>query len=381
MKFFHLSDLHIGKRLNEFSLLDDQDYILKEILRLADEEKPDGVLIAGDVYDKSLPAAEAVTLLDTFLVALSEKKIPVYLISGNHDSAERLAFMSRVLSQSGIHISPVYSGAVTPITVNDAFGAVNLYLLPFVKPANVRAYAEESERDAIESYTDAIAYAIGQMKLDTKERNILLCHQFVTGAARSDSETVSVGGSDNVAAEVFDDFDYVALGHIHTPQSIGRETLRYSGTPLPYSFSETAEKSVTVVELLEKGNISVSTRALKPRRKTVTLKGKYEELMAVSYYAGTTYREDFVRVILTDEEDVFDAIGKLRTVYQNVMAVEYDNARTRKTATLEALEDTEIPSPFEVFRKLYETQNNAPMTDEQNQYLAAVIEDIFREDV
>ncbi|MBQ7365308.1 MAG: exonuclease SbcCD subunit D [Clostridia bacterium] len=381
MKFFHLSDLHIGKRLNEFSLLEDQTYILNEILSLVDAEQPDGILIAGDVYDKSLPSAEAVTLLDHFLAALNEKGVAVFLISGNHDSPERLAFGSRILSRGGIHVSPLYQGEVAPITLYDGYGAVHLYLLPFLKPATVRAYADDEDRETIDSYTDALAYAIRRMAIDTSERNILLSHQFVTGATRSDSETVSVGGSDNVSEEVYQDFDYVALGHIHAPQAIGRDTLRYSGTPLSYSFSETEEKSVTVVELLEKGNVTLRTLPLIPLRRMVTLRGSYDELMHRDFYRGTTLQEDYVRVILTDEEDVFDAVGKLRQVYHNLMTIEYDNTRTRSGQTVTLTEESESLSPLAIFEKLYELLNNTSLTEDMREHLEKAIEDIWEETV
>ena len=262
MKLLHLSDLHLGKRVNEFSMLEDQAYILTKILNTIDDEKPDAVLIAGDVYDKSVPSAEAVGLFDDFLVKLAKKQVPAFVISGNHDSPERLAFANRLIDASGIHLSPVYSGDVRPVTLTDAFGPVHIYMLPFVKPAHVRRFFPDEE---IISYTDALAAAIRQMDPDLSARNVLLTHQFVTGAERSESEEISVGGTDNVDASVFEGFDYVALGHIHGPQNIGSERIRYCGTPLKYSFSEAShKKSVTVAELGEKGSLTVRTVPLLP---------------------------------------------------------------------------------------------------------------------
>ena len=255
MKLIHLSDLHLGKRVNEFSLLEDQKYILTKILNIIDEEKPDALLIAGDIYDKAIPSAEAVELFDDFLVRLAGKDIKTFIISGNHDSPERLAFANRLIDISGIHLSPVYNGKVEPCTLTDSFGNINIYMLPFVKPIHVRRFYPEEE---ISTYTDAIRVALSQVKFDPKDRNVLITHQFVTGAERSESEEISVGGSDNVDASVFDGWDYVALGHIHRPQNIGEERIRYCGTPLKYSFSEANhQKSVTVVELNEKGNQSI----------------------------------------------------------------------------------------------------------------------------
>ena len=251
MKLMHLSDLHLGKRVNEFSLLEDQQYILNEILQMADRERPDGVIIAGDVYDKAVPPAEAVSLLDRFLVELARRSLQVFVISGNHDSPERMAFGGRLMEGSGLHMAPVYRGQVDPIPLEDAYGPVNLYLLPFVKPAQVRRFFPDRE---IATYTQALEAAISAMDLDPRVRNVLVTHQFVTGAERCDSEELSVGGSDNVDVSVFAPFDYVALGHIHGPQCVGRETVRYCGTPLKYSFSEARHrKSVTLVELAPRG--------------------------------------------------------------------------------------------------------------------------------
>ena len=252
MKFFHLYDLHLGRRIYEFSLIDDQKYILKEILRRTDEKRPDAVVIAGDIYDRAVPSAEAVELFDSFLTELAGRHIPVLAIAGNHDSPERIAFGAGLMAPSGVHLSPVYNGRVEPVTLSDAYGEVRFYLLPFIKTANVRRFYPDA---VIESYTDALRCAVEHMDIDPSARNVLVTHQFVTGGVRSESEDITVGGTDNVDAAVFDGFDYVALGHLHGAQSIGRETLRYSGTPLKYSFSEKdQEKSITVVELGEKSS-------------------------------------------------------------------------------------------------------------------------------
>ena len=312
MKLIHLSDLHLGKRVNEFSMLEDQRYILSEILHLVDQEQPDGVLIAGDVYDKSVPSGEAVTLLDDFLVALSRRNLQVFLISGNHDSPERLAFGGRLMAGSGIHVAPVYQGRVDPIPLEDQYGPVNIYLLPFLKPTQVRRWFPDRE---IATYTDALAAAVEAMGVDTTGRNVLVAHQFVTGATRCDSEDISVGGTDNVDASVFAPFDYVALGHIHGPQRVGRDTVRYCGTPLKYSFSEARQqKSLTLVELGDKGDISIRTLPLTPLHDLVELRGSYEELTLRSFYEHTSYRQDYVHITLTDEEDIPDAVGNWRVI-------------------------------------------------------------------
>lgn len=377
MKLIHLSDLHLGKRVNEFSMLEDQQYILTEILRIMDQEQPDGVLIAGDIYDKSVPSAEAVALLDDFLVRLAKRKLQVFLISGNHDSPERMAFGGRLMEGSGIHLAPVYHGKVAPLTLTDQYGPVNLYLLPFVKPAHVRRWFPERE---IVSYTDALAVAIEAMEVDPGARNVLVTHQFVTGAARCDSEEISVGGTDNVDVSVFAPFDYVALGHIHGPQQVGRETVRYCGTPLKYSFSEAKhQKSVTVVELEEKGVVSVRTVPLTPMRDLVELRGTYEELTFRGFYDGTSYPRDYVHITLTDEEDIPDAVSKLRIIYPNLMKLDYDNKRTRAGIVLEGAEDVQQKSPLELLEEFYEKQNGQTMGEEQRAFARGLMEQIWEE--
>lgn len=376
MKLIHLSDLHLGKRVNEFSMLEDQQYILTEILQIIDREKPDGVMTAGDVYDKSVPSAEAVALLDDFLVRLAKRDLQVFLISGNHDSPERMAFGGRLMAQSGVHLAPVYDGKVSPITLTDNYGPVNLYLLPFLKPAHVRRCFPERE---ILTYTDALAAAIEAMGVDPAQRNVLVTHQFVTGAARCDSEEISVGGTDNVDVSVFEPFDYVALGHIHGPQQVGRETVRYCGTPLKYSFSEAKhQKSVTVVELGEKGAVSVRTVPLTPMRDLAELRGTYEELTFRGFYQGTSYPRDYVHITLTDEEDIPDAVSKLRIIYPNLMKLDYDNKRTRAGIVLERAEDQQR-SPLELLEEFYEKQNGQPMGEEQRAFAKNLMERIWEE--
>ena len=375
MKFLHLADLHLGKRVNGFSMLEDQAHILRQILAILDDEQPDGVLIAGDVYDKSVPSVEAVELLDSFLTELRARGVPVLLISGNHDSPERLAFGGRVMDSCGIHISPVYNGALAPVTLHDEFGPVHVWLLPFVKPTHVRRWFPDAD---IESYTDAVAEAVAHMDIDTAARNVLVTHQFVTGGTRSGSEELSVGGTDNVDSGVFAPFDYVVLGHLHGAQHIGRETIRYAGSPLKYSFSEARQyKSVTVVTLGEKGNVQVRTAALTPLRELREIRGSYDELTARSFYEHTTYRSDYLHLILTDEQDVFDAMSRLRTIYPYLMTLDYDNARTRAAGGMSVPAETERRTPLELFEALYKRQNHQPMSEVQRAYIAQLMEQIM----
>lgn len=373
MKLIHLSDLHLGKRVNEYSMLEDQSFILKKILGIIDIENPDAVIIAGDIYDKSIPSAEAVSLFDDFIFSLAQRKLQIFVIAGNHDSPERIAFGSRIMDLGGVHMSPVYNGKIEPICLQDEYGELNIYMLPFVKPANVRSCNEGAEN--IRSYTEAIKFAIDSMHIDTSKRNVLVTHQFVTGASRSDSEEISVGGSDNVDACVFDGFDYVALGHIHSPQNCGSERIRYCGTPLKYSFSEAKDqKSVTIVELSEKGTFSCRTVGFVPQHDLVELKGTYNEVTKKSFYENTSWQEDYTHITLTDEEDIPDAIGKLRTIYHKLMKLDYDNKRTRAGVIITGDEQGDRKSPYELFADFYELQNNQPMSDQQASYMKDLIE-------
>ena len=377
MKLIHLSDLHLGRRVNGYSLLEDQAHILGQILEIIDREGPDGVILAGDLYDKPVPPAEAVGLFDRFLTALSGRGVPVYLLSGNHDSPERVAFAGRILAAGGVHVAPVYDGAVRPLRLTDRYGPVFLYLLPFVKPAHVRAFYPEA---GIAAFTDALACAIAHMDVDPAARNVLATHQFVTGAVRAESEEISVGGADNVDVRVFDPFDYVALGHLHRPQHCGRQTVRYCGSPLKYSFSEARDrKSVTVVELGEKGRVDVRAVPLTPLRDMVELRGTYAELTQRSYYMNTSWQEDYVHITLTDEEDIPDAVGKLRAVYHRLMKLEYDNRRTRGRAVVTGAAGPETGSPAALFAAFYELQNNRPMSPEQAAFIQGLTETVWEE--
>lgn len=376
MKFVHLSDLHLGKRVNGYSMIEDQKYILLKILNVIDEQKAEAVVIAGDVYDKPIPPTEAVQLFDDFLFRLVERNLQILVISGNHDSPERIAFGSRFMDKSGVHMSQVYNGKNDLVELKDKYGKVNFYMLPFVKPSNVRRFFEDEE---INTYTDAVRVAVSHMNVNKKARNVIITHQFVTGAQRSESETIAVGGTDNVDSYVFDDFDYVALGHIHGPQNVGKNTVRYCGTPLKYSFSEIShKKSVTVVEMKEKGNVKVSTVELTPKLDMREIKGTYEDLTFKKNYENTN-TEDYLHIILTDEEDVADAVAKLRCVYPNLMKLDYDNTRTRNSFALTQAEETEKKTDTELLSEFFEKQNGKPLSDEQLEYAANLFEQIKEE--
>ncbi|SOC17848.1 exonuclease SbcCD subunit D [Pseudobutyrivibrio ruminis] len=374
MKLFHISDLHLGKKVNEFSMIEDQKYILKSILTCVKKEKPDGILIAGDVYDRSIPSEEAMKLWDEFLISLAEKKIPVFAISGNHDSAIRFADHGELVEASGIHLSPVYEGKAKCYQLNDKKNTVNIYLLPFIKPSTVRNYFPDEE---ILDYTDACRVAISHMEINKEEINVLVAHQMIIGSERCDSEEVSVGGLDAVDVSVFDDFDYVALGHLHGKQKIKRDTVRYSGTPIKYSFSEKDhEKSITVVEINGKSKVNISEIPLTPLHDMREIKGTYDELSLKKNYENTD-TDDYIHAILTDENDVLDAIAKLRIIYPNLMKLSYDNKRTQTQQTVSDVEDIDNKTPLELFEEFFELQNNQSMTDEQRKFVQDQIESIW----
>lgn len=373
MKFLHVSDLHIGKRVNEFSMLEEQKYILKVYLEIIDRENVQGVLMAGDIYDKMIPSQEAVQVLDEFLTELVQRQLYVFIISGNHDSPERLSFGGSILSKQRVFISPVYHGEIEPVTLQDEYGTLQVYLLPFVKPATVRPFFPDV---AIESYHDAVKTAVEAMKIDTSRRNMLLSHQFVTGAERSESEELSVGGLDNVGVEVYDGFDYVALGHIHRPQNMGRETVYYAGTPLKYSFSEVNHKKCAVlVELKEKGTVEIEKIPLIPRRDLRIVKGTYMEITALEYYRNEN-TQDYLHVILTDEQEIPEVMGKLRPIYPNIMKLTYENKRTGEKQEITPYYEEKKKSPMELFQEFYYLQNNQELNAQQTSFLEELMENI-----
>lgn len=379
MKLMHLSDLHLGKRLNEFSLLEDQCFILQQLVELVRSEQPDCVLLAGDIYDKPVPPAEAVTLFDDFLNKLAQLTT-VCVTSGNHDSAERLAFGAQLMREGGVHFCGLYTGEPQCVTLQDAYGSVHIYLLPFLKPAHVRHCLTPEEAEQVTTYHEALRCAVERLHINAAERNVLVAHQFVTGAQTAGSEAVNVGGVDNIGAEVFAAFDYTALGHIHKAQNVGSERVRYSGTPLKYSFAEwQQEKSVTLVELGEKGSVSVTALPLAPLRDLRKLRGSYEELMSRDFYDelpkdSDGLLRDFYHLTLTDEEDVPDAVQKLRSVYKNLLQLEYDNKRTRTDNAIEGAERVVEKSPLELMEEFYQLQNNQALSEKQRAYLQGLLE-------
>lgn len=370
MRLFHIGDLHLGKKIYDFSMLEDQKYILEQILQRADEAEIDGILISGDIYDKPVPAVEAVRLLDAFLTALAARGLMVFMIAGNHDSAHRLDFGGRLMAENKVHIAGSFSGRLTPIIYEDAFGEVAFYLLPFIKPATVSPFFETE----IDSYQTAVAMAVATAELDMERRNILLAHQFVTWkgtAEQSDSEVYSLGGIDQVDASVFWQFDYTALGHLHSPQKIGREEIRFAGSPLAYSFSEMRRrKSITMLTLEEKGKLAIEQIPLEPMRPFREIKGPLAALVAAAKAEGGS--QDYIRAILTDFGEAYDPLGQLRVWYPQLMTLEMENQGEREVE--ERGYATEEMSPDALFRLFFEQRNDKEMNATQQKLTQRVWE-------
>lgn len=373
MKLFHLSDLHIGKRVCEVSLIEDQKNIISQIVKQAEEQKPDAVMIAGDVYDRSVPSEEAVALFDDFLYRLSEIGTAVLIIGGNHDSQERVAYGGRILHKTGIYIAPEFNSSnygkiIKPVVLNDKFGKINFFMLPFVTPASVRAAKENAHAG---SCTEAVKAVIDDMDINCSERNVLIAHQFVTGAETCESETFSAGGTDNIDVSVFDSFDYVALGHLHCPQSVGKAAVRYSGTPLKYSFSEAGhKKSITVIDIESKGQVDISEIPLdKPLHDWKIYRGNFDEIIL------NEKTDDYVKIILTDDDEIFDAVNKLREYFPNIMQLSFENNRLKNEYSAAMLENVTSMTVPELFEEFYLKQQGVKLSERQKQ----IVEDVFKE--
>ncbi len=375
MRLAHIADLHIGKKLNDFSLIDNQRDVLKQIVSWIEKLKLDGVMISGDIYDTTFPNLDAVELLDEFLTSLSMLEIDIFIISGNHDSQQRLSFGSRIMEKSGIHISPVFNGDVDKVSLTDEYGVLNFYLLPYIRPIHVRKAYEEYDG---EGFTESLKYVLDKMNPDTSQRNVLICHQFVTGATTSDSEELYVGGSENVDFTLFEKFDYVALGHLHKPQSVGRETVRYAGTPLKYSFSEAGHgKTMTVVDIRGKGDILIEEIPLEAKQDLLELRGSFNQLISPEF-RDSVDRNAFVKVTLTDETLISNGIGELRKFYPYILSLGYDNAMTRYDSNVEASKTTETIDPFKMIEDLFRAQNNREMNDMEKKMIEELVDRVWR---
>lgn len=369
MKFIHLSDLHIGKKLNGYSLITDQEYILNQILKEIDSIKPDGIFISGDVYDKSIPPTEAVFLFDYFLTELEKRQLKVFIIYGNHDSGERVSFANKILQNKDIYISNKYEKDIQKITLYEKGNVFNIYLLPFIKPIDVRKYYENED---IKDYNDAVKVVIDDLKIDKSQINIILSHQFLTGSVTCESEEFSVGGMDNVDAMNYYDFDYVALGHLHRAQSVLMDKIRYSGTVLKYSVSEKNHiKSITVVDIDSKDDIKISTIPLKPLRDLREIEKPLQQIIDEE-----SDSDDFIAVVLTDEEEDINAYSILSQKFKNILSLSYKNKRTQQNKEIEISDDTIKKSTLEMFEELYEIQNLNKLSDEQKNVLKDILQEM-----
>ena len=383
MKFLHLADLHLGKILQEQSLIEDQEYMLNQIIEIIKRENIEAVLISGDVYDRSVPPAEAVNLLDCFLKTLiKELKIKVFMIAGNHDSKDRLAFGSKIFEDEGLYIESKYNGDLRKVELQDEYGKLNIYMLPFVKPIEVKQFFED---DLENNYNTAINKIISKEKINVKERNIILVHQFVTAGmvepVRTESEVLSLGGIENVDVSNFNDFDYVAIGHVHRPQKIGRDTARYAGTILKYSFSEiNHNKTVPIIEIKEKGDININLVQLNPLRDMREIKGPIEELIKQeNYECGNT--NDYIKAVITNEEPVYDAIGQIRRIYPNTLKLEIRNSKTISNVEEQNinLENVKKKTELELFADFYKAQNNADLDEKRTEIIKNIISEVKHE--
>lgn len=369
MKFLHIADLHLGKRLNGVSFLEDQISLLNQISALAAAERADAVVIAGDVYQKASPQSEAMAAFDAFVTRLAAAGIRVLVISGNHDSAQRISYFSALVRNAGVYVSEEFTGTVQTVALSDAFGEVRFGLLPFLKPIQARRFYPDEK---IETYEDAVRAVLRHSPVDPAARNVLVCHQFVTGAETCDSEETAVGGLDCVDASAFDDYDYVALGHIHGPQRLKRDTLRYAGSLMKYSFSEVNHrKSVTVVEMLEKGDVRLHTVPLTALHDMRTVEGMLSDVMAMPY------SEDYVWVTIHDELPPPDARVTISTVFPNMLKFSVVNSKTKMDIDVLAREQMESKSVPELFSDFYRLQNNDVAPSERHiEMLTAILKEL-----
>ncbi len=380
MKLMHLSDLHLGKLVLEQSMIDDQKYILNQIIDIVKKEKVDIVLIAGDVYDKSIPTIEAVNLFSNFLTKLYKLKVLVFVISGNHDSKDRLSFGNELFVDNGIYIEGIFNGNLRCETTNDKYGKLNIYMLPFIKLVEIKRFYPD---EIIDTYEDAIKCILKHSSINKNERNIIMVHQFVTSLGedviRSDSESISLGGIDNIDVTLFKDFDYVAMGHIHGPQKVGRETARYSGSPLKYSFSEVNQKkSVCIIEFNSKEDINISKIPLIPIRDMRVIKGPFDKLISKEI-VNLENKNDYLDVVLTDDDYIINAIGKLRKFYPNILKLEYEN----KISSNDVLDNIDIDksnmSPIDLFSEFYKMQNGIELPAKKKKIIEEVIKEVSDE--
>lgn len=378
MKFLHISDLHLGKQLAEYSLLEDQRYILRQILDIVADRQPDAVVVAGDLYDKPVPPAEAVTVLDWFITSLTEMGVALLMISGNHDSPERLDFGSGLFEEKGVYLVGQFNGAPKKVTLGKPDDQADFYLLPFIRPGNVRPFYPDEE---IKSYDDAMRCVMKNLTLSKEIPSVLVAHQFVTAGGvspeRSESEVISLGGTDNVDVSNFISFQYVALGHIHRPQRLTRDSVRYAGSPLKYSFSEAEyDKSVVMVTLNGMEEPSIELIPLVPMRDLRRIRGPLDKLLS-DEVAAASNREDYLHVTLTDTEPVADPLYRLRQVYPNIMRLSFSSSLEEEEVEIAACEEVEHRTPPQLFAEFYNQMQGEPLSEEDGKLVLRLMEKVW----
>ncbi len=378
MKFLHISDLHLGKQLAEYSLLEDQRYILRQILDIVADRQPDAVVVAGDLYDKPVPPAEAVTVLDWFITSLTEMGVALLMISGNHDSPERLDFGSGLFEEKGVYLVGQFNGAPKKVTLGKPDDQADFYLLPFIRPGNVRPFYPDEE---IKSYDDAMRCVMKHFTLSKEIPSVLVAHQFVTAGGvspeRSESEVISLGGTDNVDVSNFISFQYVALGHIHRPQRLTRDSVRYAGSPLKYSFSEAEyDKSVVMVTLNGMEEPSIELIPLVPMRDLRRIRGPLDKLLS-DEVAAASNREDYLHVTLTDTEPVADPLYRLRQVYPNIMRLSFSSSLEEEEVEIAACEEVEHRTPPQLFAEFYNQMQGEPLSEEDGKLVLRLMEKVW----
>lgn len=372
MKIMHLADLHIGKRVNGFSMVEDQRYALEQILKLIEKERVECLLIAGDVYDTSVPSSESMTIFDGFLTSLNKLQVKVIIISGNHDSQERLSFARRLISNQSIYISGPYEDEVEKITLQDEYGPINFYLLPFIKPIQMKKYKEDLD---LSDFQGALSYVISNINPDKSERNIILSHQFIVGAQTSESEELYIGGLEAISYDLYDDFDYVAMGHIHKKQSFRNGKIRYPGSLLKYSKSESNyNKTITIIDFKDKDNIDILEHEISYLRDMRKVEGFFNDIIESAILEED--REDYIHITLYDEDEILDGMNRLRELYPNIMTFTYYNSRTNDV-DIEYEQRQVSKDPFELFKDFYELRNNKQLDDRKSKIIQEVINDVW----
>lgn len=372
MRFLHLSDLHIGKRVNSYSMIEDQRFALEEILKLVKKEKVKYVVMAGDIYQVPNPSAEAMNLFDDFITKLSNLDITILIIAGNHDSAERLAFAASILKDSKIYISRPYNGEIEKVELSDEYGKINFYLFPYVKPYQVKRYFPEKD---INSYSDAIRVVLDSIDINENERNVIISHQFILNAETSESEEIYAGEAEAVADIFYDKFDYAALGHIHKAQHFLGGKIRYPGALLKYSASETGyKKNIYIINMKEKGNIDYEKYKIDYLRDMRKIKGYFADVLEKS--KKDKNKEDYIHFELLDEDDVINAHQILKSIYPNIMTLRYINQKIGEN-NLDSIKYDTTTSPINLFKDFYKERYGEELSEYQEELVKESIDKIW----